>query len=265
MSPKFCLPVCSLLFLVLFLPGCGGGLAATPNPPSKPAPQVASITPNTGTTSGGTRVTITGTGFLAGASVSLGGTPATSVTLASGTSIMATTPAHAAGAFNVMVTNTDAQSSTLAGGYTYAASHSAPTVTAITPNSGSINGGTAVTITGTGFLAGASVKLAGTSAAGVTIVSGTSITATTPAHAAGAVSVVVTNTDTQSGTLTNGYTYFNPSNPAPTVMAIAPVSGTINGGTAIAITGTGFLTGATLKLGGTSATSVTVVNGNAIT
>ena len=37
--------------------------------------------------------------------------------------------------------------------------------------------------------------------------SSTSITATTPAHAAGAVSVVVTNTDTQAGTLTNGYTY----------------------------------------------------------
>jgi hypothetical protein len=38
-------------------------------------------------------------------------------------------------------------------------------------------------------------------------VSSTSITATTAAHAAGAVNVVVTNTDSQSGTLTNGYTY----------------------------------------------------------
>ncbi len=265
MSRKYYLPVCSLLFLALFLPGCGGGIAATPNPPSNPAPQVASISPNTGTASGGTRVTITGTGFLSGATVSLGGTPATSVSLASSTSIMATTPAHAAGAANVMVTNTDAQSGTLAGGYAYTAPHPAPTVTAITPNSGTINGGTAVTIAGTGFLAGASVKLGGTSAAGVTIVSGTSITATTPAHAAGAVSVVVTNTDTQIGTLTNGYTYVDPSSPAPTVTAISPVSGTINGGTAIAITGTGFLTGATVKLGGTSATGVTVVNGNAIT
>ena len=74
-------------------------------------------------------------------------------------------------------------------------------------NSGTANGGTAVTITGTGFLAGATVKLGGTAATGVTVVSSTSITATTPAHAAGAVSVVVTNTDAQSGTLTNGYTY----------------------------------------------------------
>ena len=83
----------------------------------------------------------------------------------------------------------------------------APTVSSITPNSGTANGGTAVTITGTGFLAGATVKLGGTAATGVTVVSSTSITATTAAHAAGAVSVVVTNTDAQSGTLTNGYTY----------------------------------------------------------
>jgi len=265
MSHKYCLPVCSLLLLALFLPGCGGGLAATPNPPSNPAPGVASITPNTGTTSGGTSVTITGTGFLTGATVSLGGTPATSVTLVSSTSITATTPAHAAGAVNVMVVNTDAQSGTLSGGFTYAAPKPAPTVSAITPNSGTTNGGTAVTITGTGFLAGASVNLSGTSATAVTVNSATSITAITPAHTAGAVSVVVTNTDAQSGTLTNGYTYIAPNNPAPTVAAISPVSGTINGGTAIAITGTGFLAGATVQLGGTLATGVTVVNSNAIT
>ena len=39
------------------------------------------------------------------------------------------------------------------------------------------------------------------------MVSSTSITATTPAHAAGAVSVMVTNTDDQSGSLTDAYTY----------------------------------------------------------
>src|SRR4029077_17234158 len=46
-----------------------------------------------------------------------------------------------------------------------------------------------------------------TPATAVNVVGSTSITATTPAHAAGAVNVVVTNTDAQSGTLTNGYTY----------------------------------------------------------
>ncbi|MGA9811443.1 MAG: IPT/TIG domain-containing protein, partial [Terriglobales bacterium] len=229
------------------------------------APTVTAITPNSGTINGGTAVTITGTGFLAGASVKLGGTSAAGVTIVSATSITATTPAHAAGAVSIVVTNTDAQIGTLTNGYTYIdPSSPAPTITVISPVSGTINGGTAIAITGTGFLAGATVKLGGTSATSVTVVNGNAITATTPAHAAGAVSIVVTNADTKSATLTNGYTYSGP-NPAPTVTAITPNSGSTAGGTTVTITGTGFLTGAAVKLGGTSATSVAVVNSTSIT
>ena len=236
--------------------GQGGG--------GNPAPTVSAINPTSGTANGGTAVTITGTGFLAGATVQLGGTSATGVTVVNSTSITATTPAHSAGAVSVVVTNTDAQSGTLNNGYTYTAVNPAPTVSAISPTSGTANGGTVVTITGTGFLAGATVKLGGTSATGVTVVNSTSITATTAAHAAGAVSVVVTNTDAQSGTLNNGYTYTG-SNPAPTVTAINPTSGTSGGGTPVTITGTGFLAGATVTFGGTAATGVTVVSSTSIT
>ena len=172
-----------------------------------PAPTVSAISPTSGTTAGGTPVTLTGTGFLAGATVSLGGTAATGVTVVSSTSITATTAAHAAGAVSVVVTNTDAKTGTLTNGYTYTTTNPAPTVSAISPTSGTTAGGTPVTITGTGFLTGATVSLGGTAATGVTVVSSTSITATTAAHAAGAVSVVVTNTDAKTGTLTNGYTY----------------------------------------------------------
>jgi hypothetical protein len=227
---------------------------------SNPAPTVTSISPTNGATAGGTSVTITGTGFLTGATVSFGGTAATNVNVVGSTSITATTPAHAAGAVNVVVTNTDAQAGTLNNGYTYG--NPAPTVTSISPTTGSVAGGTSVTITGTGFLTGATVKLGGTAATGVNVVSATSITATTPAHAAGAVSVVVTNTDTQTGTLTNGFTY---GNPAPTVTSITPNTGTASGGTSVTITGTGFLTGATVSLGGTAATNVNVVSATSIT
>src|SRR3984893_16729171 len=82
-----------------------------------------------------------------------------------------------------------------------------PNPTGASPSTGSTSGGTSGTITGTGFAVGATVKFGGTSATNVTVVNSTSITATTPAHSAGAVSVVVTNTDNQSGTLSNGYTY----------------------------------------------------------
>ncbi len=82
-----------------------------------------------------------------------------------------------------------------------------PTVTAINPNSGTTAGGTPVTITGTNFQAGAAVSIGGVAATGVTVVNSTTITATTGAHAAGVVDVVVTNPDAQSGTLPAGFTY----------------------------------------------------------
>ena len=72
-----------------------------------------------------------------------------------------------------------------------------------------------MTIAGTGFLAGATVSFGGTAATNVVVASSTSITATTPAHAAGAVNVVVTNTDNQSVTATNGYTYTSSTGGGP--------------------------------------------------
>src|SRR6266853_3701498 len=157
MSRKYWFPLSIVLLLTLLLPGCGGGTVKpnSPNTPSNPAPTVTSITPNSGTANGWTAVTITGTGFLAGATVTLGGTAATNVNVVGSTSITATTPAHAAGAVTVTVTNTDTQTGSLTNGYTYTSSNPAPTVTSIAPNSGTANGGTAVTITGTGFLSGA--------------------------------------------------------------------------------------------------------------
>ncbi|HKU20929.1 MAG TPA: IPT/TIG domain-containing protein, partial [Terriglobales bacterium] len=83
----------------------------------------------------------------------------------------------------------------------------APTVASVSPTSGTVNGGTAVSISGSNFAAGATVTFGGTTASNINVVNSTSITATTPAHLAGTVNVVVTNTNGQSGTLTGGFTY----------------------------------------------------------
>ena len=82
-----------------------------------------------------------------------------------------------------------------------------PTVSSVLPASGPTFGGTSITITGTGFLAGATVSLGGTFASNVTVVNSTSITALTPAHTAGPVDVTVQNPEGQSGSLVNGYTF----------------------------------------------------------
>jgi uncharacterized repeat protein (TIGR03803 family) len=86
----------------------------------------------------------------------------------------------------------------------------APTVTGIALSAAPTGGRTSVTITGTGFAAGATVMLGKAPATSVVVQSATSITATTPAHAAGAVTVAVTNLDLQRGMLPNGFTYLAP-------------------------------------------------------
>jgi hypothetical protein len=401
---------------------------------SNPGPTVSAISPTSGTASGGTAVTITGTNFLSGATVKLGGNTATNVTVAGSGTITATTPAHTAGTVDVVVASSDGQSSTLHGGYTYTSSSSgtvdfvqlnyktsnpsassvavaypaaqtagnlnvvvvgwndtassvssivdsqgnmytravgpttgtalsqsiyyakniaggsntvtvtfnhsaaypdvrvleysgadttnpldvtagasgtgltansgsaattsanelvfgagmtfdiynaagggftnwvitnfgdiaedmgvtgtgsynatagttssaawvmqmatfrasgqgssnpAPTVTGIGPSSGPASGGTGVTITGTGFQSGVTVSLGGTAASNVVVGSSTSITATTPAHAAGSVNVVVTNSDAQGDTLSNGYSYIAPPDFTITGSALSPAT-----------------------------------------
>ncbi|MGA9860602.1 MAG: IPT/TIG domain-containing protein, partial [Terriglobales bacterium] len=141
--------------------------------------------------------------FASGATVTFGGTAASNVVVVNGTTITATTPAGSAGAVTVTVTNPGSQSGNLANGFTYAV---VPTVSSVAPNNGPVAGGTAVTITGTNFASGATVTFGGTAASNVVVVNGTTITATTPAGSAGAVTVTVT-VNGQSGSLTSGYTY----------------------------------------------------------
>ena len=89
------------------------------------------------------------------------------------------------------------------------AAPSAPSVTAISPSTGSTVRPTPVTITGTGFRAGATVTV-DVAAVNVTVVNSTTITAIAPAspRAHGPVDVVVTNPGGSGGTLTAGFSYF---------------------------------------------------------
>jgi len=77
---------------------------------------------------------------------------------------------------NVVVTNPNAESGTLANVFTYVST--APTVSSVTPTSGPTDGGTSVTLTGGNFVAGATVTFGGTAATNVTVVNATTITAT---------------------------------------------------------------------------------------
>ena len=260
---------------------------------TNPAPTVTSITPSSGTA--GTLVTVTnlaGTNFITGttpnvwlAKTGQDNINATGVIVVSPTQITCTLPlplptAASAGPWDVVVQNADGQSGTLSGAFTVA--NSAPTVTALTPSSGTAGTSVVTSVAGTNFVVGTTpnVWLAKTgqdniNATGVTVVSPTEITCTLPlppptSTSAGQWDVVVQNADLQSGTLGNGFVVVYG---APTVSGITPSSGTA--GTSVSVTslaGTNFIVGTTpnvwLAKAGQSnvtATGVTVVSPTKIT
>jgi CxxC motif-containing protein (DUF1111 family) len=91
----------------------------------------------------------------------------------------------------------------------------APVITGVSPTSGLTNGGTVVTITGSNFLSGVTVKFGPNFGTGISLNSSSNITATTPAGSPGAVNVVVQNTNALTGTNLNGFTYLLPPPPPP--------------------------------------------------
>ena len=142
-----------------------------------------------------------------------------------------------------------------------------PTLTSISPNSGVQGQGVAVTLTGTNFVAGATIGLsgAGITVSNTTVVSATQITATfaIAANAAtGAQNVTVT---TSGGT--SGAQPFTVNLAPPTLTSISPNNGVQGQGVAVTLTGTNFITGATIGVSGAGITvsNTTVVSATQIT
>jgi hypothetical protein len=229
-------------------------LTYTFNPP----PFINSVSPASGPLVGGAPITISGGSFLPGAKVTIGGVPALNVSTTP-TSITATTPAEGAGVAGVVVTNPDGQSASAS--YTY--QQPAPSIAAISPASGSTGGGTVVVISGANFLPSPTVTFGGV-AGTVTLSSSTAITVVTPANSStGAVNVTVTNSDSQSGGKTGGFTYVSPT-AAPTITSLSSTSGSTAGGATITINGTNFVSGAKVSFDGAQATNVSVANSSTI-
>jgi uncharacterized protein (TIGR03382 family) len=223
------------------------------------APTITSILPPRGSSVGGTPVTIIGEHFHAGATVSFDGIDATQVTVVDGGRLTAVAPAHAEGYVDVAVVNPDGQRGTLFHGFIFVA---APTITALDTSTGPTAGGSRVIITGTGFAHGAKVLFGDVPATSVVFQDATAIAAWTPRSPSGAVEVILVNPDGQSATAPGPFTFMAT---APKVLSITPDHGSTEGGTRIAVTGSGFVQGASLKVGGVDATRIEVVSDTTIT
>lgn len=131
-----------------------------------------------------------------------------------------------AGGYQVWVTNSAAAATSRVATLTLLAPPP-PVILSLIPNLGPTNGGTPVTVLGSGFQNGAVVSFGGLLSTSVVFVATTNLTAIAPPLPPGAVDVAVTNADGQSGALTNAFTYG-----VPPGIQIQPTNLVVNSGSA---------------------------------
>ena len=176
----------------------------------EPPPTLTRVEPDEDMVTGGATVKIVGANFQDGATVTIDGNAASDVIFVSPTELTVEAPAGTAGNVDVVVTNPDGKSDTLAGGFTYI-DPPPPTVTGVKPNKDVVTGGETIEIIGENFQDGATVTIGGNAASNVIFVSPSELTVEAPAGTAGSADVVVTNPDGKSDTLEGGFTYtFSP-------------------------------------------------------
>ena len=138
-----------------------------------------------------------------------------------------------------------------------------PVLTGVRPADGPPEGGTELTITGTGFTPDAAVTINGQPGIDTRVVDATTITTTTPPSTVFyPVDVQVANSDGQVDTLDNVFTYNEP--PVQNIAEIVPPQGSSQGGEAVIIKGQDFLPGAVVSFYGRPATDVVVLDAGTI-
>ncbi len=170
-------------------------------------PLVTTLAPPSGEVGGGTLIGVYGSRFATGATVTVGGVPATNVTVVSDTVIHCNTPAGSAGACDVTVTNTDTLTGSSRSGYSYVQlSGVSPDVTVCSPDV--VCGGETVFVFGRDFSLTGRTRLwfGPNEAASLTVLTTSQIRAVVP-NGSGTVNVAVVRYDGTSGVLANGLTY----------------------------------------------------------
>jgi hypothetical protein len=239
--------------------------AAAPPPPG-PAPTITSLSPTSGPSTGGTSVSVKGTGFNGATNVLFGTVPASNFSVSSSTRITAVAPAETAGAHDVTVTTPNGTSPTVtADQFTWVAPPPgpAPTITSLSPTSGPSTGGTSVSVKGTGFNGATKVLFGTVPASSFSVSSSTRITAVAPAEAAGATDVTVTTPGGTSAVVTADQ--FTSILTLPVVSSLSQTSGPTAGGTTVTIKGTGFNGATQVSFGTVPASSFSVSSSTRIT
>ncbi|MED4754670.1 IPT/TIG domain-containing protein [Brevibacillus choshinensis] len=221
-------------------------------PAPAPAPTITNISPDNSLLAGGVLVYIDGANFVQGVKVYFGSVEAPVVTFNSSTRFKVTAPAAVTeGPVDVKIVNPDGQEVIKSAGFTYMTPPAEPVeITNISPNKGLTKGGELITLDGVNFKNGATVYFGSTPVALDTYYSSTRVKVKAPASSAlGPVDVTLTNTDGQTFTVPQGYTY---EETKPEVTNVSPNHGPMAGGTLVYIDGKNFDPNMTAVINGKS-------------
>lgn len=189
------------------------------------APSIVRMSPKTGPTTGGTPLFISGDGFVPGdMEVLIDGRPAVSLTVLDSKNLVALTPAGDLGSADVTVL-TRSGYATADSGFRYTKGEAAvPAISGVSPDVLSSSGGQTVTITGSGFLPGATgVTFAGHAALDVKVLDAHRLIAVSPLAEAGAARISVETRDgvsSRDAAVSFGFTA--PSSPTIAGINVAP-------------------------------------------
>lgn len=172
-----------------------------------PTLTVASVSPQVGPAAGGTKIKVAGTHFTEGMQVLVGPLAAAKVVFISETEIEATTPPGSPGLADVTVVSATG-SAVRKAAFLYTVKE--PQVWAITPDYGSMAGGTFIEILGAGFTQDALVFIGDNLASSVKVKSYGLIQAYTPINAVGTYDLTI-DVSVGQAALANAYTYFDPT------------------------------------------------------
>jgi len=221
---------------------------------------VIAVQPAKGSTEGGDLVNVTAYGLTdkTDTVVTIGGAEASIVSLsASLLTVTVETPAGAKGKADVTVTTSEGEG-TLAKAYTY---EEILSVNTVNPLSGTVDGGTEVTIFGVGFKSGADVRIGALPCSNVEVINAKTIECITPPGSPGGANVTVKQGQ-ESGVLEDGFFY---ESGTTELFVVDPAKGSKAGGTFVRLLGAGFTSPATVTFGGVQSTHVKVVNSTLIT
>jgi hypothetical protein len=209
-----------------------GALELTP-----PAPIVSSVDPSSGSTAGGTTLSISGANFGAGARVVIGPeiyTDGVNATVAGGDTITLTTAAIASGAHDVVVIDGSGEEGRLDDGFLATA---VPAIASVFPGIGQASGGTQIALSGQDFLDGLLVRIDGVEQLDVAVESSTLARFTTAAGIVGGPYVL--ELENPDGSLAQSVFTFGAS-PDPAPLAVAPAEGSPAGGDVVTLSGANF-------------------------